>query len=180
MYRQPLWRGSVVAFACALTVGLAAQTSRTPSTQTTSQTDKQITVTGCVQRASDSGSSGTGGTSGTSGSTSASSSKFILTNAMMGSGGTSGSTSGTTGSSTSSGSSGSMKTYRLDTTDDSKLTPHVGHKVEVSGTLEEQSSTTSSSSTSGTSGTTGTSSTSSANAPKLKVDSVRMLSSTCS
>jgi len=51
--------------------------------------------------------------------------------------------------------------YRLDG-DDSKLSPHVGHKVEITGNLDQASSSTPSSS------------------PKLKVDSVKMIASSCS
>jgi hypothetical protein len=60
--------------------------------------------------------------------------------------------------------------YRLDT-DDSKVSPHVGHKVEITGTVEEQPGT--------AQGTTGTTTATTANEPKLKVDSVKMISSTC-
>jgi hypothetical protein len=73
--------------------------------------------------------------------------------------------------------------YRLDA-DDSKLSPHVGHKVEVTGTVEDHQMSGSTStggttppSTGGTS--TGGSSMSATNAPRLKVDTVRMVSSTC-
>jgi hypothetical protein len=66
-----------------------------------------------------------------------------------------------------------VKSYQLDA-DDSQLTPHVGHKVEISGTVEggSSSSRTSTSSTATAS--------SSASQPKLKVDSVRMIASSCS
>jgi hypothetical protein len=53
-----------------------------------------------------------------------------------------------------------------------KITPHVGHKVEITGTIDAVSSST------GATGTTGA--TSSAAAPKLKVDSIKMMASTCS
>src|SRR5262249_56857864 len=62
--------------------------------------------------------------------------------------------------------------YRLDA-DESKLSPHVGPKVEVTGTLE-QSATASSSSVAGSS-----TSTAAMSSPRIKVDSVRMVSSTC-
>jgi len=62
--------------------------------------------------------------------------------------------------------------YRLDS-DDSKLTPHVGHKVTIMGTVEPASSSTSSSSSSASS------SASASNAPKLKVDTVTMVASSC-
>lgn len=58
--------------------------------------------------------------------------------------------------------------YRLDGAV-ATLNPHVGHKVQLSGAIEP--------STSGTSG--GTDPTSAANAPRLKVASIKMLAETC-
>src|SRR5438093_9295031 len=93
----------VVAFVVVAFTGatLAAQTSGTPSSQSSSGT---ITLTGCLQKGSASGgttgTSGTGSTSSTSGTSSSSSSsggQFVLTNAQMGSGSSSRSTSGTSG-----------------------------------------------------------------------------------
>jgi hypothetical protein len=55
--------------------------------------------------------------------------------------------------------------------DAAKLTPHVGHKVEITGTVDEMSS-----SATPPSGATA----SSAAGPKLKVDSVKMIAATCS
>jgi hypothetical protein len=57
-------------------------------------------------------------------------------------------------------------TYRLDG-DASKLTPHVGHKVEITGTLDKSSSAPSASSAS-------------ASEPQLKVESVKMIAASCS
>jgi len=62
------------------------------------------------------------------------------------------------------------KSYRLDGSE-TTLTPHVGHKVEITGTLEEQRPA---------SATAGGAASGSANAPTLKVDSVKMVSTTCS
>ena len=111
---------------------------------------KTVTVSGCVQRAPEAGTTGTTGTSGTA-------PKFELTNAMM-----AGSTTGS--------SSMAAKTFTLDGTD-AQLAAHVNHKVEVTGTVEEHAMS------GGTSETTGT--TGSAKSPKLKVDSVKMVSTTC-
>jgi hypothetical protein len=55
--------------------------------------------------------------------------------------------------------------YRLDAAD-SKLSPHVGHKVEVSGTLD-------------TSAPPSAAAGSAPAAPKLKVDNVRMIAASC-
>jgi hypothetical protein len=57
-------------------------------------------------------------------------------------------------------------TYRLDA-DASKLTAHVGHKVEITGTLDKSSSASSSPS-------------SSASEPQLKVETVKMIAASCS
>jgi hypothetical protein len=110
-------------------------------------------VTGCLERASGSASSPTG-TSGAAGASS-SSAKFVLNNASSGSSSSASSpgTAGTAGAASKSASAGSS--YQLDG-DDSKLTPHVGHKVEISGTVEG-----------------------SAGAKKLKVDAVKMIASSC-
>jgi hypothetical protein len=59
-------------------------------------------------------------------------------------------------------------TYRLDGAT-ATLNPHVGHKVQVTGAIEA--------STAGTSGSTDPAS--AANAPRLKVESIKMLSETC-
>jgi hypothetical protein len=72
------------------------------------------------------------------------------------------------------GTSGSEKapkatSYRLDA-EDSKLSPHVGHKIEVTGTVEDRSMS-----------ATGTppASASSTEAPKFKVETVKMIASSC-
>jgi hypothetical protein len=142
-----------------MSVGLAAQTpppsSQSPTTPRSSD-DKKITVTGCIQKAEPSATA-----TGTSGAASASEAKFVLNNVSSGA-----------GASATAGTAGSTRTapsYRLDAAD-SKLSPHVGHKVEISGTVEKEGGSTS----------TATSMPSSASAaPKLKVDTVKMISSSC-
>ena len=116
-----------------------------------------ITVEGCIQRSASA--SATAGAAGTAGSAS-SDSGFILASAMK--------PAGTSGSSSSAPIASS---YRLDA-DASKLTPHVGHKVEISGTVQPAAS--SSSSASGSA-----SSASASAAPTLKVDNVKMIAATC-
>ena len=118
-----------------------------------------ITVEGCIQRSASA--SATAGAAGTAGSAS-SDSGFILASAMK--------PAGTSGSSASS-SAPIASSYKLDA-DASKLTPHVGHKVEISGTVQASSSSSSSAS--------GSASSSSASAaPTLKVDNVKMIAATC-
>jgi hypothetical protein len=103
-----------------------------------------IVVEGCIQRGA-AGSAATG-TTGTSG---ASPSAFMLTSAMKPAGATA--------------STPIASSYRLDAVD-SKLSPHVGHKVEISGTLQPPTSSSASSATA---------------SPTLKVDNVKMLAASC-
>jgi hypothetical protein len=57
--------------------------------------------------------------------------------------------------------------YRLDG-DDAKLTPHVGHKVEITGTVEQAKGATEAPAAAAASA-----------APKLKVDNIKMIASSC-
>lgn len=152
--RKTAWAtASAIVFGAAAV--LVAQTSQAPATSQSSPA-KSITVSGCIQRAAEAPT----GTSGSAGATSASEPKFLLTSASL----SGSSTTGTSGSLPSSTAVASE--YRLDA-DDAKLTPHVGHKVEVSGTVEPATSATQAPTASA------------ANAPKLKVDNVKMIASTC-
>lgn len=139
----------------AVGIGVTSQ-AQTP---TTSAKDSKVTVTGCIQRASAEAPTGTSGTAGAA----APDTQFILANATTGS-----STAGTSGSAMA-----TAPRYRLDDAAASKITPHVGHKVEVSGTVDEPSRSMSSTPTAGATST-------GAAAPKLKVDSIKMIASTCS
>jgi hypothetical protein len=107
---------------------------------------------------------GTSGSSvaGTSGSKSASdsSTKFVLTNVTTNS---SSAETATTAAKAGSAPSG----YRLDA-EENKLTPHVGHKVEISGTIENPGSTSAAADDVFSS------------APRLKVVSIRTLAANCS
>ena len=157
--RKRIWSGTCAAITLGLVAGLAAQ-NPPPTPQTTSpasaQKDtasKSITVTGCVQKAAE----GATGTSGSTASRGTSETKFLLTSAAMGATGTAGTAPSTAVASE----------YRLDA-DDAKLTPHVGHKVEIAGTVDQASAPSSQPPTA-----------SAANAPKLKVDSVKMIAATC-
>src|SRR5262249_35789319 len=138
--RNVLWTGSL-AIVCVATIGLAAQDSlQTSATQRSSSSNDKITVTGCIAAATP---STTGTTGSTAGAASSADSKYVLNNAMMGSGASSTSSTSTTGTAGTPSASSSGRTYRLDA-DDSKLSPHVGHKVEISGTLEAASGSSSS------------------------------------
>jgi hypothetical protein len=102
-----------------------------------------ITVEGCIQR----GTSGspTAGTTGTTGSAAATA--FMLMSATKPAGSTA--------------TTPIASSYRLDA-DASKLTPHVGHKVEITGTLAPPEG-----------GSAAMSS------PKLKVENVKMIAASC-
>jgi hypothetical protein len=165
--KKRIWTGTCAAIVVGLTAGLLAQEN--PQTQQPSQTSrssaKAITVTGCIQQV-EKGAAGTSGATGAPASSKANEPKFLLTNAAL-STEASGATAGTSGAAPSATSVASE--YRLDG-DDAKLSPHVGHKVEISGTVAKVSKA---------SGPTEAPAASAANAPKLKVNSVRMVSSSC-
>jgi hypothetical protein len=88
---------------------------------------------------------------------------FMLTNAAAAGAGAPVATSGGGGAA-----AGAKPSYRLDGTE-STLTPHVGHKVEITGTLQERPGAAEG----------GASASSNAPAGTLKVDSVKMVSTTC-
>ena len=100
-----------------------------------------ITVEGCVQRGT------SGSPTGTTGTTGAAATPFVLTSAAKPAGSTA--------------TTPIASSYRLDA-DTSKLTPHVGHKVEITGTLAPPEG-----------GSAAMSS------PKLKVDNVKMIAASC-
>ena len=165
--------------ACVVTVGLSAQSypqgqggatppdRQPPSTQappaappatpappTSTQAgrataDKKVTFSGCIERQPASAAAVTG----------APTMPFMLTNASAGA---------SAPVATSGAASASKVSYRLDGTE-STLTPHVGHKVEITGTVEERPA----------SAAGGASASANAPAGTLKVDSVKMVSTTC-
>lgn len=173
--KKQAWTGLIAATACTLAIGVSAQTT-TPTTQqpTSTTAADRITVTGCLQRDSSSATAGATGTSGTTAASSSMAAYVLNVTPAAGAGTTTGSTAGATTAGTSGAKASS---YRLDA-DDSKLSAHVGHKVEITGSLDKSSSTAPSGSTS-TAGATSPSASSSMS-PKLKVDSVRMIAASCS
>ena len=142
--------GVFAAIVCAAAVSVSAQTPPTPpagDTQPSYGSANKITVTGCVERAKE-GSTPTG----TTGAAATDTTKFVLNNVAASA--TAPETAGTSGSAKASIES----SYRLDA-EDSKLSPHVGHKVEITGTVGEKAM--------------------GATAAKLKVDNVKMIAATC-
>lgn len=158
---------ALAAFACAAVVGAqapqtpqtpqipaptspASPAQRTPEARSTSADN--FTVTGCLERrtAASNAAPAPTGTAGRS-----EGPGFILTKVMKPTG-TAGSTSAPP----------VAASYRLDA-DDAKLSEHVGKKVEIKGMLEDRSASPDASKVG------------SADAPRLKVDSVKMIAATC-
>ena len=139
----------------ALGYAIAVQAQAPTSRDANRTTPGEITITGCVERADQVSAAVTAGTT-------VDSLSFVLIKATKGTAadaqaaGTSGTQAGTEKDSM----------YRLDA-EVSTLNPHVGHKVEVRGTLVEALDSTVKSADQ------------SAGAPRLKVDRVKMLSETC-
>jgi hypothetical protein len=157
---------------CTWTAVVAAQAQ--PSTQmpTPNAANNKVTVQGCLERSPASGAQsaipGSVGTSGTAAS-------YVLTSTSK-SPATGGMPADRAPAPTPAPSAGAASasmplSYRLDA-DDSKLSAHVGHKVEITGLVEEQ---TASGSPSGASAPIP----SSMNTPKLKVQDVKMIASSC-
>ena len=188
---KKVWFTSVI-LSGAMAAGLYAQQSTTAS----SANNDHVTVQGCVERAgAQSSTTGTTGSTATTGSETGSTvagGQFVLTNVSnSNTASTTAGTTGTTGSTAASSSSAmpAASQYRLDDNGQNRLASYVGQKVEVSGTVEngESSATGSTAGTTGStaSGTTGStasteqSASSNENGPKLKVDSIRMIASSC-
>jgi hypothetical protein len=182
--KRTVWMAAAIA--CATTLSVAAQTPSTTTSRTMDKPADAITVTGCLQEGSRSSTGATSTASTTSGS-------YILANATMGSGSsssTAGTTAGTTAAPTTAGTTGTTGTttagstarpdasYVLDGRE-SDLKNHVGHRIEVSGTLESADKAAASSPTATT--TSGSaSSRMDTSSQRLKVSSVRMIAAECS
>jgi hypothetical protein len=136
---------------CAVLMGVAtaaalsAQTTATSSPQSTaSRADRKITVTGCLKAAPGSAPSATDvttptGTTGTAGTTSTTAEavaaqKFLLTDAAPSAADTSSAPATTTGAPAQTASPSAAQTYRL-IANSAALVPHVGRKLELTGTL---------------------------------------------
>jgi len=143
-------------FAVGYAVALHAQAPT--SRQSNRTTPGAVTITGCVERADQVAASTTPGVT-------VDSLSFVLIHAVTGT-----AADAPTGTSGSSASSAVAKRglYKLDGAL-SALNPHVGHKVEVTGTLVPASAPPADA----------TDPTSAENAPKMHVDHLRMVSETC-
>ena len=139
------------ALALGCVIALQAQSATTQPNRTV---PGEVTLTGCVERADQMNAAGTAGTT-------VDSLSFVLIHA----------TKGTAADLRTAGTSGTKpdpkgSVYRLDA-DISKLNPHVGHKIEVTGTLDAATAASSADPSSVEA------------APRLKVDGVKMVSETC-
>ena len=197
--------GSV--FSAVMAVGVSAQTTPPQTGSQDSQSNRQVTFTGCLQSADAARASGAGGAAGSSssatGTTGAGAASaggaFVLMNAKTGSGSaTASSGTGSTGStasgssSPSSSSSGAMARIKLEGSQ-SDLQRYANSQVEVRGTLDSKmsgstgsttgsaatgSAATGSTATGSPAGATG--STSGQDMATLRVTSVRQIASSCS
>jgi len=196
--------GTGLMFAFGLSVAIAAQTpqSTNPSgsttgtagqtagqTRTASAAGQSVTVVGCLQRGgSGAATAGTTGTAGGATASAATGSGFMLTNVTPGGAAT---TSGAAGAptgvgSTSSSSSGVTApdgsgqvamTYMLDGSA-TELTPHVGHRVEITGNVRSGSAAGASTGAGATAGGTSTGA-AGAMAPRIDVTAVKMIAAAC-
>jgi hypothetical protein len=160
MMNARIWSAACGAIVCGAVAGVLAQAPASQSSaDQQSLSAKSVTVTGCVQQAQQSptGTSGTMGGAATTADT-----KFVLTNAAVSKSPTATGTSGAEASTA----NAIASEYRLDASE-SKLSAHVGHKVEVTGTIEQVSPNEQKPTASA------------AVSPTLKVDSVKMIASSC-
>jgi hypothetical protein len=140
----------------------------TPAPQArTESSDRKVTITGCLQAVppSTTGAASPTGTSGTADAKAdptAGDAKFLLTNV----------TPADSAGGASATAAAAPKTYRL-IANEAALSPHVGKKLELTGTLEDQSSSTSSPSAASSDAASGS-------APKLKVESGKVVAAQCS
>ena len=162
--RAHIWTATCAAIVGMATAGILAQSAQTPSS-TPSSSDKKITVTGCLAAAPSmpgdvtatpgtTGTAGTAtstatGTSGTVDATGTADQKFVLTGATASAADT----------------TATAQTYRL-IANPTSLTPHVGKKLELTGTIDPAS--------------TADPKDPAASAPALRVQSGKIIASSCS
>ena len=191
-----IWTGAFTTIIGFATVAITAQTPAAPQTSTPSA-DKKVTVTGCLKEAPSSsasatpgatastagttattgtagttGTTATAGTAGTAGDAAAPAQKFLLTDAAPAPAAAPAdpaappSTPGAPAASAAS----ATQTYRL-IANATSLTPHIGKKLELTGTIEEAASA-----TPATQAAAGPE----ANAPALRVESGKVIAASCS
>jgi hypothetical protein len=167
------------------TAGLIAQTGQT-TTQTTPQqsgaSTEKITVTGCLKEAPGSsaastavgttGTAATAGTAGTAGTTTppvpaaTDAPKYVLADAVKSSADAAGATTTAGTAAPPASSSSAPQTYRL-IANPSALTPHLGKKLELVGTIESNAAS------------SDTASASDSSMPALRVESGKIVAASC-
>jgi hypothetical protein len=120
----------------------------------------KVTVAGCIEQAAPAKPTGTSGDVETA----VPDTKFVLTTSVTGT------ASGTAGTSAPT----SKVLYRLDDADQAKVSAHEGHKVEITGTVKDESQPTQSAEQDETHPS------SPVQTPKLSVESVKMIAESCS
>lgn len=183
--RRTIWTGLCGAIIGATTIALAAQTSSTPQApQTSASADQRITVTGCLKAAPSTatdttagaaaGVAGTSGTTGATGSTDAAAAneKFVLTNATPSTpdAAAAGAAASTSAADAPKAAAAPAQTYRL-VANPTALSPHVGKKLELTGTLQDEKGSPASASSGAASAMNG---------PALKVESGKVVAASCS
>ena len=184
------WKITTMAIVMGCGAIIAAQNERPEQaapTASATQSKPAMMVTGCVQRAEQAGATGTSGVAGATTRAGSGASELTLTNAVVGGsasaapGGagtstTTGATSTTTGAAAAATdapraaapAATSGATYMLDDPSN-KLAAHVGHKVEITGTLAPSATASASGSTARASA-----------GQRLAVSEVKMISADCS
>ena len=162
--RSKIWTATCAAVALGFTVGMFAQDAPAANQGSQAAGAKKIMVVGCVAKAEPSatGTTGAGGAAPSA----KDDTKFVLSKASPSTGETAGTAGANPPAAATPSATEIASEYKLDGTD-ATLTPHVGHKVEITGTVEEPK------------GATEAPAASAANAPKLKVVSLKMISPSC-
>jgi hypothetical protein len=155
---------TALALLVATTLGAQAQNAAAPATQPAAAAADRVTVTGCIERADQFSSAGSVGTT-------VDSQDFVLFKAAEGAAASSASAAPAAGEPRPTGTSGTAigPIYRLQA-DIDKLNPHVGHKVEIVGTPDAPAASAPGASAANSSA---------GSAPRLHVESVKMLAATC-
>lgn len=175
------WAGTCGAIVAAASMVVMAQTQPPPTPQQSTASPDQITITGCLRAApgaaAATSATGTAGATGTTGTASAAptdaDAKFVLTNATQGpaappsSESAAGAAAGSAAGTASQASADQGQTYRL-VANPASLSPHVGKKLELTGTLVNPSAATSSAAASSPS-----------DAPALRVEKGKVIAASC-
>jgi hypothetical protein len=169
--------GICTAIGAAATISLMAQTP-TPQANTSPSTDHRVTVTGCLKPSPASadgavapGPTGTTGTATAPNATDSATATFVLSDATISPAASGATTESAAAAGTTSGSASQppAQTYRL-VANPAALSPHVGKKLELTGTIVDKSTSSSSTSAEQTPPGSG---------PILRVEAGKVLAASC-